>query len=121
MTTNHSHKLEAEKQVLLDELNRIATFNPESKSWEAMAETADPNDADPNDADPNSQADRFENFEESSALIIPLEARLMQVEEALKKLKDGSYGTCRICGNAIEEARLNANPAAETCMNHLEE
>ena len=50
-----------------------------------------------------------------------LEARLAQVDAALAKIENGTYGKCRVCGKEIEPARLGANPAAETCMEHLED
>jgi len=37
---------------------------------------------------------------------------LLEVDSALARIEAGAYGICRICGEAIEEARLHANPAA---------
>ena len=111
----HKHKLEEEKKALMSELGSLGNRDPKSHELEATMETADPSNA-----DMNNTADRAEDFEEKSALIVPLEARLSQVEAALAKIEDGTFGTCRVCGNPIEEERLNANPAAETCMKHLE-
>jgi len=117
MNTEYKQKLEEEKKVLMAELAGLGKRDPESKEWEATTEAADPAEI----ADTNSNADRFEDFEEKSALITPLEARLSQVETALSKIEDGTFDKCRVCGMAIEEARLHANPAAETCMTHIEE
>jgi RNA polymerase-binding transcription factor DksA len=36
-------------------------------------------------------------------------------EAALQRIADGSYGTCRDCGDAIPQARLLAIPAALRC------
>jgi len=113
--TDYTQKLQEEKNTLLGELSRLGKRNADNNEWEATAQTADPAEA-----DPNSNADRFEDFEEKSALITPLEARLSQVENALAKIESGTYGTCRVCNAAIEDQRLAANPAAETCMTHLE-
>ena len=41
-----------------------------------------------------------------------------EVERALAKLDDGSYGKCETCGEPITEARLEAMPAARFCINH---
>jgi len=43
-------------------------------------------------------------------------AQLRQVEEALERLKAGSYGTCRSCGRPIGDERLAAIPWAATCI-----
>jgi len=115
MTTEYKKKLEEEKKTLIAQLSSLGRHNPESNAWEAISVTEAAENA-----DSNSSADRFEDFEEASALIVPLEARLSQIEAALGKMEKGTYGMCRVCGNKIEEARLHANPAAETCVLHLE-
>ena len=43
-------------------------------------------------------------------------AELANVEEALSRLGDGSYGECVDCGNAIPFPRLAAYPAARRCV-----
>jgi len=40
------------------------------------------------------------------------------VETALQRLDDGTYGTCEICGAAIDEAVLAEDPARRTCGAH---
>jgi hypothetical protein len=40
---------------------------------------------------------------------------LDEVEAALTRLDDGSYGTCRSCGGPIDDRRLAALPIAQTC------
>ena len=42
---------------------------------------------------------------------------LEEVEHALAKFADGSFGRCESCGNMIAEARLEAMPSARYCMN----
>jgi DnaK suppressor protein len=42
---------------------------------------------------------------------------LREIEDALRKFDDGSYGGCESCGNQIAEARLEAMPAARLCIN----
>ena len=41
---------------------------------------------------------------------------LREVEAALLRMKDGSYGECVDCGNNIPFARLHANPSASRCI-----
>ena len=43
------------------------------------------------------------------------ELLLADVEDALGRIVDGSYGTCRHCGKPIELARLKALPTAVSC------
>jgi DnaK suppressor protein len=43
---------------------------------------------------------------------------LEQVEDALKRVADGTYGKCVICGKAIGAARLEAIPWTPYCPEH---
>jgi len=38
------------------------------------------------------------------------------LDEALGRIEDGTYGSCRICGNKIGRARLEAVPMATQCI-----
>jgi RNA polymerase-binding transcription factor DksA len=38
------------------------------------------------------------------------------VERALQKIEQGSYGVCERCAKPIAEARLEANPTARLCI-----
>lgn len=42
------------------------------------------------------------------------------VQEALDRVEDGSYGTCVVCGTAIDDERLEARPEAATCREHAD-
>ena len=42
-------------------------------------------------------------------------AELNQIEEAIKKIEDGSYGNCGMCGVTIPLGRLKAKPFAKFC------
>ncbi|HHX45178.1 MAG TPA: conjugal transfer protein TraR [Chloroflexi bacterium] len=46
---------------------------------------------------------------------------LAEVEDALARIDDGTYGVCRRCGNAIDAARLRAMPMATLCLACQEE
>lgn len=46
---------------------------------------------------------------------------LAQVNRALEKMGEGTYGLCDRCGRPIEEARLRAIPYATRCMEHQRE
>jgi len=42
--------------------------------------------------------------------------KLIQIEEALKKIDEGSYGVCESCGEEIDAERLLAMPFAKLCL-----
>jgi RNA polymerase-binding transcription factor DksA len=41
---------------------------------------------------------------------------LTDVDDALAKLDNGTYGRCESCGGPIGDARLEAMPAARLCI-----
>ena len=40
---------------------------------------------------------------------------LKEVESALRRLARNSFGTCETCGEAVDDKRLQANPAVRRC------
>src|SRR5438132_4196064 len=61
-----------------------------------------------------------ETFEREKDLSIleQVDAELADVEHALHRLDDGSYGTCEVDGKPIPEERLEAQPATRFCLEH---
>ncbi|MDA0348414.1 MAG: TraR/DksA C4-type zinc finger protein [Verrucomicrobia bacterium] len=45
------------------------------------------------------------------------ESELQKLKNALKRMEDGSYGTCMMCRQPIAPARLEAQPDAILCIN----
>lgn len=61
-----------------------------------------------------------ETFEREQDLSI-LEQLLAEIEEldrALQKVEEGTYGRCEVCGKEIPAARLEAGPGARFCVEH---
>jgi RNA polymerase-binding transcription factor len=50
-----------------------------------------------------------------------LDAKLRDVERALEKLAEGTYGVCDVCGAPIGSERLEAIPWAARCIEHAGE
>jgi len=42
--------------------------------------------------------------------------QLAEVEQALAKFEKGTYGSCQMCGQPIDPARLEALPQAQFCV-----
>jgi len=59
-----------------------------------------------------------ETFERSKDLSIldEVEAELGEIEYALRRLDEGTYGTCEACGKQIPDERLDAMPATRFCV-----
>jgi len=50
------------------------------------------------------------------------ERRLIaKIQEALKRIDNGAYGICEICGEEISEKRLEARPVTTSCIKCKEE
>jgi len=114
-TEEFKQLLEEEKSKLEKELGTVGRINPDNQGdWEGT-----PKDMNTMRADMNEAADAIEEFEARSAVEVELENRLQNVKEALQRIEKGTYGTCEIGDEEIEEARLQANPAATTCMKHI--
>jgi RNA polymerase-binding transcription factor DksA len=67
------------------------------------------------------QADiAMETFEREKdfSILEQVEAELADVDRALRRLDDGTYGSCEACGEPIGDARLEALPAARFCVTH---
>jgi hypothetical protein len=61
-----------------------------------------PSPADSHDAAPEISIDRVDRL-------------LDDVETALARLDDGTYGQCVTCGSVIDDARLAAEPTVQSC------
>ena len=70
----------------------------------------------PHERDWVEQAAEVENDEVLEGLDAMGRAELTQIAGALRRLQDGSYGSCVRCHRPIEDNRLRAIPTASTCV-----
>ena len=61
-------------------------------------------------------ASEVATFTDNLALEHTLEKTLEDVEAALSRITQGTYGKCRYCGNEIDEKRLRARPESNSCI-----
>ncbi|HVM19847.1 MAG TPA: TraR/DksA C4-type zinc finger protein [Egibacteraceae bacterium] len=59
--------------------------------------------------------------EKDESIAESVRASLEDIDHALGKLDDGTYGTCEICKQPIPDARLEALPATRYCVEHQAE
>lgn len=113
-TARFEEVLQEEKARLEAELSSLGRRNPSNPAdWEAVPPVTG------QESDPNDAADLIEDFEANTAILKDLEIRYNEVAAALERIQKGTYGICEVSGEAIEEERLNADPAARTCKAHL--
>jgi RNA polymerase-binding transcription factor DksA len=63
--------------------------------------------------------DTFER-EKDMSILEHVDAQLSDVDRALGRLEQGTYGTCEACGRPIDEDRLRARPAVRFCIEDQE-
>ncbi|MBP6925970.1 MAG: TraR/DksA C4-type zinc finger protein [Candidatus Pacebacteria bacterium] len=111
--------LQDEKTLLEKELASLGHLVNDKGDW-AATPGEQPGSTGNDDADKNVQADYIEEFEGRIAESDVLEQRYAQVVSALVRIENGTYGVCEVSGEEIELDRLEANPAASTCKEHME-
>ena len=57
----------------------------------------------------------------STGMSADLEARLVEVDRALLRMEQGTYGICVRCGQPIPHDRLLARPSADRCVTCAQE
>ncbi len=111
------------RQRLADERERLAgvrsSFDDEHLGDQTESEsTGELSSYDQHQADMGTET--FER-EKDLSILEQVEAELGDVEHALRRLDEGTYGTCEIDGKPIPEARLEVMPAARLCLEHQAE
>jgi RNA polymerase-binding transcription factor DksA len=104
----HRERLEAERRLALE---RLATLTSDFDS--VVAASLDTNADD--EHDPEGATIAFERSQ-IGALVIQVRRHVSEVDAALERLEHGTYGVCEDCGGPIAPARLDALPAARTCI-----
>ncbi len=65
--------------------------------------------------DPEGATIAFERAQ-TADMLARTERRIVELDRALSRLADGTYGTCVVCGRPIGADRLEARPDATTCI-----
>lgn len=103
--------------LLEDERARKAALLPALRADIDSANSARQNANVDDEHDPEGSTIAFE-LSQASALLKQSSAGLDQVEAALARIEDGTYGMCAVCGEAIAEGRLEARPWTPYCIRH---
>ena len=101
-------RLVAERDVVV---RRLAELRGD---FGGMVEASRDSNAD-DEHDPEGQTIAFERSQ-LDTLIRQAVTRLGEVDAALARVAAGTYGTCTTCGRPIPPERLDARPAAATCV-----
>jgi len=113
-TQRYEDLLKKEKASLENDLSSIGRHNPSNEAdWEAVPQETGI------EPDTGDAADLIEGYEENTAILKELEIRYNKVLEALERIQKGTYGMCHTCKKTITKKRLDADPAADICIKHL--
>ena len=65
---------------------------------------------------PDENAQEISDYSTDVATEKVLEKSLADIESTLGRIKKGTYGLCKYCGNPIAKKRLLARPTANSCV-----
>ena len=99
--------LESEKTRLTAQMGDLSAqdpfSNPDRGSDKAASDT---------EANNESSHDRF------AAMVDELKSKLADVDSALVRISNGTYGYCSVCKDMIDTDRLSIIPTATVCLKH---
>jgi len=101
-------RLEAEREQTL---RRLASLTDDFDSVVAASRDTNADD----EHDPEGATIAFERSQ-VAALVRNAQQQLLEIDSAIQRLDDETYGSCESCGRPIGEGRLQARPVARTCI-----
>ena len=96
-------RLEAKRQELRETLSRLRIHYAVGNGVAGLADGVE---------DTEEIAREMEEREEEESICVNQQALLDEIEHALQRLDEGTYGVCSECGQPIPEKRLEAIPWA---------
>lgn len=97
-----------------ERLRTLALCQSLRHDLDSMADAQASSNAD-DEHDPEGATLAFERAQ-SSALLDQSRLRLNDLDKALQRHEQGTYGICETCGEAIHPERLEVRPTARTCL-----
>jgi DnaK suppressor protein len=112
MDADYARQLLEEERTRLEQVRQ--TFDAEHLTDQSENESlAELSAMDQHQADVGTET--FER-EKDLSILEGVQAELSDIEHALQRLEEGTYGTCEACGRPIDEARLEVLPATRLCV-----
>ena len=111
--TEGNGRTEALRQMLLEEREQVLKAVEDLLARRRMAQAEQRDDAVPDVAD---MALQDATEEQQISLMELKDGTREQIDEALLRLADGTYGICEDCSHEISARRLKAVPFARRCI-----
>lgn len=107
------------RQLLGDERRRLVTIREGIESADTVTGAED-QDAGESAAGqhPADVGTETETLSRDLGLLEQIGTELADIEDALRRLEQGTYGRCEACGRPIADERLEANPTARYDAEH---
>lgn len=112
-TTTARERLEKEKTRLRSIAHNLAEEHDLEETNMDERPEGELSSIDQHPADTGSET--FER-EKDMAILSTLEDQLGEIDEALKRVEEGTYGVCEACGKEIGTERLEVVPTARYCV-----
>ena len=109
MSEDVGARLRAERSAVLE---RLAGLRGDRERFVEASRDSNADD----EHDPEGATIAFERSQVNS-LVERTRQHLAEVEAAERRLDEGAYGTCEVCGRPVGDERLEARPTARTCVN----
>lgn len=108
------------EEMLIEKRRQLVVAQSESEKANAF-QGQQHQSGDSGDSDSADSATDINNLETTLGLAAREGKYLVYLEEALQRIKKGTFGICKVCKKLIPRARLLAVPTATKCVNCKEE
>lgn len=102
------------RTLLTDELRRIDTEVADRRAGGPLR----PSEDDRRAVDEADRGARETETMEADLAEGTLQVQRRRIDAALTRLDRGAYGRCTVCGNEIDDERLEARPETDRCREH---
>ena len=108
MTGTHAERLVAERDRTIGQIEFLRRSFDDIVAASEQVATDD-------EHDPEGHTIAWER-QQVAALLTAAEGRLEELQLAMERVGEGTYGRCQRCGRPIAEDRLDALPTTTTCV-----
>jgi DnaK suppressor protein len=108
--------IEQARARLLSERSRLEAVRDAADRLSAGAQEAAQRELSSSDQHPAELATETLERELDQSVVLAARAELVECEDALHRIDDGTYGKCGECGKPISDERLEALPFARYCL-----
>ncbi len=106
------------RQSLENEENRLGALRSDIRTASGLDGDSSASELSVVDQHPADAATDQQQREVDLSILEQVESELSDVERAMCKLDEGTYGKCEACQQQIEAPRLEASPATRYCATH---